>query len=343
MKSKLTQPKAIQLKQANRISTNAAGVRKLSGAPARYQPLPLPRVLQTKQTNQRPEAPRRANALPVAPPPYQPQPTPRVLQRRTSGPARLPAPLTPKPELPQSLAQPVKSAVSRQSISPDWIVQVKNPSASRGGLVIQRAAARRQPSGSDEAAHNWDNVINQYTDGVAGVIDTAFIQAGYGAPAARRKAILKALRATGWAKSKIAHSLGGEGSGMRGGTLEKINKCKDALLKWAKSNPAAVPSAPVFGSSSRKEKKEDSDDYDRESMNILLFAKWAKDNDKSALEALRKAASRGNELAQQKLEEVMAHLQPAAAAAAVPVVVVPPLIPPQGQGDGVQNSDGGES
>lgn len=322
MKSKLTQPKA-----------NAASVRKPSGAPARYQPLPLPRVLQTKQTNPRPEAPRRGNTSPVAPAPYQPQPTPRVLQRKT---AIGPSPLTPKPGLPKSLAQPVKSTVSRP------IMQMKDPSASRGGLVIQRASRGRQ-AGSDEAAHNWDNVITKYADGVADVIDTAFIKAGYGAPVARRRAILKALRETGWAKSKIAHSLGGEGSGMRGGTLEKINQCKDALLKWALKYPATVPSAPVFGSSSRKEKKEDSNDYDRESFDIRLFAKWAKENDKDALESLRNVAARGNPLAQQKLDEVMAHLRPAAAAAAVAVVEppVPALIPPKG--DGAQNLDGGAS
>jgi hypothetical protein len=125
--------------------------------------------------------------------------------------------------------------------------------------IVQRSSDNNNNNNNnnnaDEAAHNWDKVICGYTKGTADTVDEAFISAGYNDGTARRKEILKALRNSKWAHKKIAHALGGQGSGIRGGTLETIKECAAYLIKWAATHPACVSGASANYSSGKKGKK----------------------------------------------------------------------------------------
>ncbi|HEX7180269.1 MAG TPA: hypothetical protein VF756_00395 [Thermoanaerobaculia bacterium] len=168
--------------------------------------------------------------------------------------------------------------------------------------VVQTA----KTGGEDEAVHNWDKVLCQYNNGSAGTeVDDAFMQAGYSDPSTRRKAILRALREKGWAKSKIAHSLGGQQSGKRGGTDTKIQTCKKDLMEWLKTHPGG--STTISGSEKRRKggrAQIDEEGYDKERIRVILLAKWAREGDQEAKKRLRELAESGNQTAQEKLAEL---------------------------------------
>lgn len=153
----------------------------------------------------------------------------------------------------------------------------------------------------DDAEHNWDKVLCKY--GSTGTyIEDAFYRAGYYKP---RAAILRAIRDKGWAKSRIAHSLGDGQSGVRAGTIEKINRCSADVLAWLVAHP---PGGSASGSSkpwaSRKKKaqvEEDDSGYDAEAFRLLQLTKWAKEGNRDSIIGLAQMAARGHPVATRSL------------------------------------------
>lgn len=257
-------------------------------SPKRQKAWPqAPGVLQPKA------AAPRVNQTPAPPPVYSPQAVPKVLQRKVaSGVKAGPA----APGLCATHGAPRAGSSATQARSPRQTAAVQpkaaspRPHAAHGPAgriasapsgapprppgVIQRMEDRRS---GDQRAHNV-NVVVTYSNDIGKSVRDAFINAGYNLSnwAAAAK---KALTNTQWHHSTIAHGLGGQGSGMRGGTDEDIKACAQHLISWARNHPyqQKAKDKSKYGSNNKKDdpgKRDDDNNNNNGSGNSTYKAPW---------------------------------------------------------------------
>jgi hypothetical protein len=165
-------------------------------------------------------------------------------------------PQTPRPAAPHTQrAAPSAPPVYRPA--PNGGVQRKPAQPPHFPRVIQRMEEKISVE-----AHNW-SVLCSYSS-VEKEVVKAFSQAGYYSEEQQIDAILTAMRAKGWDKSKIAHKLGNKNSGKRGGTEKDITNCKNDLIAWAEKNTLVVKKVKKGG---RRAKYDDDDDNNNNNNN----------------------------------------------------------------------------
>ena len=123
------------------------------------------------------------------------------------------------------------NAVPCRSTAPD---DPAHPAGLRAMVIQPMIEKSAKSKVTNVAQHNWQKVLCSYFGGQAGKeVIAAFQSAGFANPVNEILTAMQEVANGLYSRQMIAHAKGKPGSGTRHGTAEKIQECKNALIKYA--------------------------------------------------------------------------------------------------------------